>query len=784
MTSSHKIYSPLSLFALIFVPSLCLFSLLIIQDFVNPLDGVADIFYWDYMGYYLAKNIHFSPFPQLLLENDQAFYPYVSNNVFSPWVLEKNLFYALLYSLFGLGPWVKIYYLISIIITAIGTFILLYKDYGFWRSTGLVFIVTFANFYAVKIYPIQMSYSILHWTTLSIVTDFLLFKKVVLKQFISLRFVLIKISFIVLAIGQELGYIAGYALMSFTISLLFSVIFLGYRIFKKKIRLGQAVLSILNNYQKEISQYPRQIAILLGLIMVVLCLYFPLAFSIAKQAKSFDFEGEYNNGIWWSNPLRLLIPYFPSLNLTELSIASILRERPVSSQLDERPGLFLVILGIIGLWQAGKKITIYIPLLVLFLFCILYHPHNFPTLKLFPWFSFNRVASRTTVIYPIILGIFALEVKVKQFRLQRNISRFISFILVLLACIEMYTAYSFPPFDRDYPTFKFNNKNEFINYMNHVKQQPGEAVLDWPFCVTGGNGVGSGHNLCPYFLQNSGMFALRKYHEKKVVGTYFGRLHSSQIKPFLDAGWYKLFAPGEGDSSTGRQSRCFYPDEWSFFSDFYKYNDFAGINLYVDLLPEKCVAEFYKLFGSPVVETEVPGAGRVQFIPKSTELRQQVNPSVGLNLKYKKISELDLIRNKASDRMTASEHELVVTGLSKIQKKQKNKNLPLDFGSLWRFGFKPETIIEFNLFEAQTLALNIEFINLLKKQNISIYINEKLIRQMDSIQTGSKIKLTTTFDGMVGKNQISFQYQNTNHQNSFPHEEQTGAFTKLKLLAE
>jgi hypothetical protein len=129
------------------------------------------------------------------------------------------------------------------------------------------------------------------------------------------------------------------------------------------------------------------------------------------------------------------------------------------------------------------------------------------------------------------------------------------------------------------------------------------------------------------------------------MGQYFGRLHPSQIEPYLQAGWDKLFFPDSSDvSKATRQARCFRPAEWSFFTDFYKLNDFAGINLYVDLLPEDCVGEFYTRFGTPAAETLVPGAGRVKFIAKSPELRNRVNLPLGAKLKFE--PRLDLSESK------------------------------------------------------------------------------------------------------------------------------------------
>ena len=195
-------------------------------------------------------------------------------------------------------------------------------------------------------------------------------------------------------------------------------------------------------------------------------------------------------------------------------------------------------------------------------------------------------------------------------------------MLVILAVIEVGVAYSFR---NEYQPALLDQS--FYIYMNHLKKQPEEAVLDWPFCVTGG---GFGKILCPYYVYNSGIFTMRRFHEKKVMGQYFGRSHPSQGKPYLDAGWDKLFFP---DKTGTRQNRCFNESEWSFFTEFYKLNDFAGINLYKERLPEECLPGIYQRLGKPVKETIIPGAGAVEFIPKSPELRKQINPELGVSLK-------------------------------------------------------------------------------------------------------------------------------------------------------
>ncbi len=657
------------------------FSLLVIKDFSSPLTGWTGLGPWpflnhdyvdqnEYPGFFLAKNLTFTPFPKLDLLNNQSFYPYGTSSVFLVWSLEKDIFYAILYTLFGAsGPWLQIYYLVTILITAVGTYILLFRDYGLVRASGVAFLVSFCNFYAINKYPHHFNLAVIHWITLGFITDFLIVKRVVLNQHISLRLILIRVCLLLLSFGHDLGYIAGFGLMSFTVSILFIAMLLGYRAFSKELRLGELLQQELENYKHDFYTYPRTCLSLLGLSFLAGYIYLPLVFQIAREAKSFDFTGVWM-GSFDINPFRIFIPFFPIINNPSQSFKSLFRDSPEAIG-GGSPGWFLVILGTIGLWQSRKKIIIFLPLLTIFIFCLFYIPQDIstlkvlakliililatlalwltrkrkiifipllivvlglffykptlfllPTLKVFPWFTYNRVAGRCTIVYPVILCLFALHINFNRLLPLRR--KILVGLLVFLACIEFGTAYSFR-FDYAQPTPLDNN---FFTYMDYVKKQPGEAVLDWPFCVKGGGGA---TGICPYGRFNSGIYTLRRFHEKKVMGTYFGRLHSSQVEPYLQAGWDKLFFP---DETRTRQARCFNEAEWSFFTDFYKFNDFAGINLYLDRLPKDCLADFYTRFGTPAVETVVPGTGVVQFIPKSAELRNQVNLTLGTSLKF------------------------------------------------------------------------------------------------------------------------------------------------------
>ncbi|MGJ5673557.1 MAG: hypothetical protein ACR9NN_08110 [Nostochopsis sp.] len=413
--------------------------------------------------------------------------------------------------------------------------------------------------------------------------------------------------------------------------------------------------------------------------------------------------------------------------------------------IDGSSGCFLFIVGILGILQERKKITIFVPLIIILLLCLLYHPIYLPTLKIFPWFAFNRIPGRSTVIYAVILGIFALHINLNCLQTRRK--QLITSILVLLACTELYTIYSFK---LNYQPYSLD-KN-FFTYMNYVKKQPGEAVLDWPFCVTGGNGIGFLQGLCPFYGKNCSIFALRRFHEKKVMGQYFGRLHPYQIEPYLQAGWNRLFSPNNPNiMKATQQTRCFRADEWSFFTDFYKYNDFAGINLYTDFLPESCVKEFYTRFGNPTNETTVLGAGKVKFIPKSADLRSQVNLAIGSQIKFEPIldfSESDLLAINSISSF------LSVTGLN-LQEGTTPNN--------WRWGLGPETNIAFKLKDSQPLILSFRFDSPIENQNVLLEVNGVTLGNFNNLSKDVTIDHKLKFQSLKGVNRIVFKYKYWNH---------------------
>src|SRR5262249_10911785 len=99
--------------------AVALFNRLAGNPLSGPLAGSGDISIWEYLGYFVSQNLHFNPLPHLDLSTDQVFFPYGGNSVFQPWAPERDGFFALLFSLAGPGPWLQIYYSLSIFLTLV-----------------------------------------------------------------------------------------------------------------------------------------------------------------------------------------------------------------------------------------------------------------------------------------------------------------------------------------------------------------------------------------------------------------------------------------------------------------------------------------------------------------------------------------------------------------------------------------------------------------------------------------------------------------------------------------
>lgn len=573
---------------------------LAVGDFTMPMSDGNDTDQYEYVGYFFWKNVTLWPFPQLRLINTQTFYPYGTNQVFLDWGFERDYWYAICYWLFGgAGPYLQFYYVYSLVLTAIGTFALMSPRFGRVKAFVLALVVSVFNFYAIWKFPVHMNVCIDHWTVLCMVATYRLLLDVVARKAVSLAYIVLWVWLHVQVLGQELAYVAGFALTLTTLTIPVLMVLL-YRQFP----VVREWPALIRRYVS--SQYQSRSRLILGLLALIAIstwLYLPLTLQIAFTAWEFDFATVPELRAW-SHPLRLFIPHLPSLNTYSIDYQPYFRDT-FESYAQGSPGLYLVVLAVVGWWQIRRRVALWLPLVVMLMLCLIYHPVLVPTLKMFPWFSFNRHGGRASLVYPVLLGLLALNVSWPRYRIGQAMVG----LLVVLMGLEWYFGFYQKPQMPDKAV-----SQSILQYCSIVKKQSGEAVLDWPFCVVGADGVGDKEGLCPYYEQQNANFTFRRFYDKSVVGQYFGRLHPEQIQPFLHDGWPRLLTP----------NRDFSEQDWQFLHSFLRKNDFAGINLYLDLLTPSQISGFYRHFGPPIAQTRFPATGRVVFIPLQSAAKKSI----------------------------------------------------------------------------------------------------------------------------------------------------------------
>ncbi len=599
---------------------MALFAFFVVQNLNGPLLGPNDYNQFLNQIYSLTQNLRFDPFPRIELHTDETLYPFGTSHVFRDWSLERDLITTAFLKVFGVGPWLQLYYLFSVGVIAIGCYVLLVRDHGRIPAAWVGFVASFLNFYAIAKFPGHMSIAVLHWTTLGIVTDYLIFRRLIIGSGWSARLLMLRLALLFLALGQGIAYVAGYALTSFCIMAFFVVIVSWWRNRRlwpwTRKRCGEWLSYLSTSARKT----PR--SVILFFLVSALAFYFfvPLLLQITIEVRSFDFHDVNKKDIVrYGHPIRILSPILPFT--PPMAKESLLGDRP-EGYFEGGGGLFLFIAAVAGFVCSRRHRLMMIPALTLLVMGLSYHPDHFPILRVFPWFGFSRVAGRTTAIYPVILALTSIPFIAAVWRTRAL--RYTLLVCASLMVVESTVAYSRLTYPKNYLV----PDDRFHALMEEVRKSPGEALLDWPFCITGGNGTGS--TLASYYPVQSGINALRLFHEKKIVSDYLGRLHPRQTKPFIDAGWEEMFFPDRSREAKERcQERDFDPKEWSFMDRFFTLNDFCGILVYVDLLHPETVTGLAERYGKPVAEANIYPAGRVQFIRKPRDLFRLVDKKKG-----------------------------------------------------------------------------------------------------------------------------------------------------------
>ncbi|WCL48207.1 hypothetical protein [Leptospira sp. GIMC2001] len=570
-------------------------SFLIISKIIGAFSGVifgyADTVHWSYNAYYFSKYLSFNGlYFDVDLNNNESFFPFGTVQAFQSWGLEKDFFNYLIYTWIGHSGFLKIYAFLSISFSFWGIYFLLQKHFSLTQSMVPALAGSFLGYYSILKYPYHYGFTIHHWTGLSLVLDFLIIYKLIVDQEININYFLLRIAFLFFSFGEDLTYVTSIGVLSI---LIHGLVIVSYSIFNTK---------KINIFLK-----PKWlvVSIFLFSLLVFTTYYLPIFMKIYFSIMDFSKEG-FLQAFWWSNPIRLLIPIIPKLNILDLKYHLMIGDSSDSIGVFTLSSLILFSL-FYCLFHINRRLFAILPLLLLACILLSYHPSEFPYLTKLPWFNYFRVSGRSSFAISIIFGMFGAFVHFENFFLTKWKKVLVIAFLIFLIW-EVRTVYS----HKNNTEIKLSNDN--LEYFNSIKNLPGEAILDWPFCIFGADGD---ERLCPYFSNTGNQYSLRQFHHKKSIGQYFGRMHQTQKDIFLSKGWDKLFLmDSQSDPFFPKQSRCWNDQEWNQFLSFYNSYDFAGINLYSDILDDKCKEVFKKRFGEPIDKTNLHLSGELWLFRK------------------------------------------------------------------------------------------------------------------------------------------------------------------------
>jgi hypothetical protein len=709
-------------------------TLFVVRNLAGPLGDVSESFLYEYLAYFFSENLSLGPLPSLSLLNDQNLYPFGGNLAAQSFCVERDLLYTALHRLFGAGPWLQLYYIAGVSVATFGTYVLLRTRHGDVRAAAVAALVNLWNFYAIQKYPYHYNMAVIHWTTLGIVCDYVVVETVVERRGVTLSLCVLRGFLLIAAFGLELGHVLGFSLTSMSVSIVYiAAIAVVRRVKGVPIGLFRGGDSM----RAEIKERWRGLVFLSCCALVCAALYGPLVLDLVRGARQYQYAGE-SLGVWWAHPIRLLIPYAPDFHPSvQPRFLHVLGDQAEVGIGGGGVGWFLLLLGCIGVVQSRRRLVL-VPVLAMMTLYIVSRP-GFDLIRWMPWFSFMRVMSRSTVVYSVLLGLAALHVDFARWGAR---ARWYLLVLGFVGAVEAATIVGIKLAQ---PAYSFDA--EFRAHMELIRRTPGEAILDFPFCILGGNGnVGE---LCPFVGLNS-VFALQRFHHKKVIGAYLGRLHPAQVEGFLKQGWRKLIDPDHADYTRARtQIRCLAENEWEFFEAFYAKNAFSGIQLAIDFLPPGCPEEFYRRFGAPVGQIRLPSAGSLVFLPKSHRVWAEATAlgdrAVVLDDDFAGPS--DIVSR------TPSKY-LQVSGLAdfewNIERNDENEH--------WRWGLLPETEVSFRVRRPRLFRVRARLKTDIRPQVIEVLVDGRKVAEWAHLPFQEWTVRETSTRIQAGSHTLTFRY--------------------------
>jgi hypothetical protein len=229
-------------------------------------------------------------------------------------------------------------------------------------------------------------------------------------------------------------------------------------------------------------------------------------------------------------------------------------------------------------------------------------------------------------LLPVIFCCFFLPIDWRKFH-YKNI------FLIAITTIFIFEGSVVYSFRFSQKPYKFD-KN-FFGYLSNLEKQKGEAVMDFPFCIVGGDGSGLQENLCPIFQKTCNIYAMSRFHHKKVIGGYYSHVPANAMNGFVSMGIGNWTVADSADWQTASKiTNQFSEEQLIHFIKYFQYNDFAGINLYIDLIPKEMYQQIEGNIGKATQMTVFPGAGRVVFIPKPQQWQKLVDKQKALKIRY------------------------------------------------------------------------------------------------------------------------------------------------------
>jgi len=586
----------------------------------TPFEGSGDTTGWEYSGYFLFENLRFTPFPTLDFFTDTTFYPFGTSAVFQAWGLERDYIYAAFRSIFGHGPWLYYYVSLARLFCALFIFFLLRQRFGYVKGVIAGLGTAFLSYYSLGKFPYHMGISVGHWAMISVFIDCCIVHDYIDKRSIGPHLILLRAIALVMSLGHDIGYVAGMSLSSASICLVYIAIWELVRTLSRRESRANIFYGSIEAARNAWRGSRFSLLTLTTLLLVASFFIIPLVVQIFVEVKSLESPEMFSGG-WWVHPRRVFLPHFENVNPNNYSAYYKSFGDGTEGYGENAPGWFLLGLAFLGLLTSPKKLKYHIPFLALFLMILYYVPFDAnATMKIFPWYKFARVSGRLSFILPPLCLVFFLHTRFFA-SFSRNVRSSLRILTVAALSIVLFLEVSFVYGQVLPPAAYFQFPENFMNTMDEIRDSPGEALFEWPFCVAGGN-IG---NFCPS-NKILGSYGFRKYHGKKVNGGYFGRLSTKAAATYDQSGIMELVR--------AQTVRCLTEPELQFLYDFYRTFDYAGMIVYQEVVTESCLASIFDVFGKPTRSVQMLSSGLAHYIPKSADLRAQQNKDLGLKLSY------------------------------------------------------------------------------------------------------------------------------------------------------